>query len=63
MNNLYKISVDDAFERYRKASEKLDFPLLISGRSLFNMNIEDIVIDDVATKLRVTNTDKLLEIA
>ena len=61
MNKSYTSSVDDAFERYGKAAEKLDSPLLISGRSLFNKNIEDIVID-VATKLRVTNTDKLLEI-
>lgn len=51
----------DFFEAYGVLASKLNSPLLISGRSLFNENIEDIVAD-VVGKLEMTSESTLLEI-
>ncbi len=51
----------DFFEAYGVAASKLNSPLLISGRSLFNENIEDIVAD-VVRKLEITPESTVLEV-
>jgi len=51
----------DFFETYGVLAGKLNSPLLISGRSLFNSNIEDIVAD-VVKKLEITPDCTLLEV-
>lgn len=51
----------DFFEAYGVAASKLNSPLLISGRSLFNENVEDIVAD-VVRKLEITPESTVLEV-
>ncbi len=51
----------DFFEAYGVAASKLNSPLLISGRSLFNENVEDIIAD-VVRKLEITPESTVLEV-
>jgi 2-polyprenyl-3-methyl-5-hydroxy-6-metoxy-1,4-benzoquinol methylase len=51
----------DIFEAYGILANKLSTPALISGRNLFNVNVEDIVAD-VARKLEITPESTLLEV-
>ncbi|HEY8158144.1 MAG TPA: class I SAM-dependent methyltransferase [Methylobacter sp.] len=51
----------DFFEAYGVAASKLNTPVLISGRSLFNENIESIVAD-VVRKLEINSQSSMLEI-
>lgn len=51
----------DFFEAYGVAASKLNSPILISGRSLFNDNVECIVAD-VVRKLEINSQSSVLEI-
>jgi cyclopropane fatty-acyl-phospholipid synthase-like methyltransferase len=51
----------DFFEAYGVAASKLNSPILISGRSLFNDNIE-LIVADIVRKLEINSKSSLLEI-
>lgn len=51
----------DFFEAYGVAASKLNSPVLISGRNLFNENVDSIVTD-VVRKLEINSRSTILEI-
>jgi predicted TPR repeat methyltransferase len=53
--------VMDFFDAYGVAASKLNSPILISGRGLFNDNVDSIVAD-VARKLEINSENIILEI-